>query len=215
MVGLVDLALDEAAQAAALIARRGLPGAGARTPMSADATQVRGHGRAAARRWGRVDILVNNAGICPMTPAEEITAGGVGPCVGDQPQGRFFVQPGGYPLACAPALRQDHQHRVQRRPDGRDCGGCALLCLEGRHPGPTKSLARILAPDIQVNAVAPGTTESEMTRGWSPKPRSRTSSRRSRPAGWGARRYGRGVLFLASERPASSPARRSASTAAC
>ena len=32
--------------------------------------------------------------------------------------------------------------------------------------GLTKSLARILAPQIQVNAISPGTTESEMTRGW-------------------------------------------------
>ena len=32
--------------------------------------------------------------------------------------------------------------------------------------GLTKSLARILAPEIQVNAVSPGTTESEMTRNW-------------------------------------------------
>jgi 3-oxoacyl-[acyl-carrier protein] reductase len=32
--------------------------------------------------------------------------------------------------------------------------------------GLTKGLARMLAPHIQVNAVAPGTTESEMTSGW-------------------------------------------------
>ena len=33
--------------------------------------------------------------------------------------------------------------------------------------GLTKSLARILAPEIQVNAVAPGTTDSAMTQDWS------------------------------------------------
>ncbi len=32
--------------------------------------------------------------------------------------------------------------------------------------GLTKSLARILAPDVQVNAVAPGTTATEMIHGW-------------------------------------------------
>jgi 3-oxoacyl-[acyl-carrier protein] reductase len=32
--------------------------------------------------------------------------------------------------------------------------------------GLTKGLARMLAPHIQVNAVSPGTTESDMTSGW-------------------------------------------------
>jgi len=64
--------------------------------------------------------------------------------------------------------------------------------------GLTKGLARILAPDIQVNAVAPGTTESPMTNDWSRETLERLV--RQIPAG----RLGRpsdtaaAVLFLAS-----------------
>jgi 3-oxoacyl-[acyl-carrier protein] reductase len=65
--------------------------------------------------------------------------------------------------------------------------------------GLTKSLARMLAPQIQVNAVSPGTTESEMTRSWDDTAinniiRQIPAGRLGRPSDIAA-----AVLFLASD----------------
>ncbi len=119
--------------------------------------------------WGRIDILVNNAGICPITPLEAITAKEWDLVLGVNLKGAFLCS-----QAVVPAMREQGQGKIINiASSAGQMGGLAV----GLHYsaskaglfGLTKGLARILAPNIQVNAVAPGTTESEMTTGWTQK----------------------------------------------
>ena len=117
-------------------------------------------------RFGRVDILVNNAGICPITPVEAITAEEWDLVLGVNLKGAFLCS-----QAVIPAMREQRSGKIINiASSAGQMGGLAV----GLHYsaskaglfGLTKGLARILAPDIQVNAVSPGTTESEMTSDW-------------------------------------------------
>jgi 3-oxoacyl-[acyl-carrier protein] reductase len=84
-------------------------------------------------------------------------------------QGPFFCS-----QAVAPVMRQQKSGKIVNiSSNAGQMGGLAVgphySASKAGILGLTKSLARILAPDIQVNAVAPGTTESEMTRGFPPE----------------------------------------------
>ncbi|GAH38811.1 unnamed protein product, partial [marine sediment metagenome] len=137
--------------------------------------------------------------ICPVTPFEEITVEEWDLVLGVNLKGAFLCS-----KAVAPIMRKQHSGKIINiASSAGQMGGLAV----GLHYsaskagifGLTKGLARILAPDIQVNAVSPGTTESEMTSGWD---QAATDSIVSKiPAG----RLGRpidvaaAVLFLASD----------------
>jgi 3-oxoacyl-[acyl-carrier protein] reductase len=116
--------------------------------------------------WGRVDILVNNAGICPMTPMLEIRAAEWDRVLGINLKGVFLCS-----QAVVPEMRRQNAGKIINiASSAGQMGGIAVgvhySASKAGIFGLTKSLARILAPEIQVNAVSPGTTESEMTRGW-------------------------------------------------
>jgi 3-oxoacyl-[acyl-carrier protein] reductase len=137
--------------------------------LGADVTrkdQVAAATQAVIARWGRLDILINNAGICPMTPLADITEAEWDLVLGVNLKGAFLCS-----QAVAPIMRQQqHGKIVSIASSAGQMGGLAV----GLHYsaskagifGLTKSLARILAPDVQVNAVAPGTTATEMIHGW-------------------------------------------------
>jgi NAD(P)-dependent dehydrogenase (short-subunit alcohol dehydrogenase family) len=197
-VALVDLKADLAEQAATQLRSAGYEATAVAADVS-DEAQVRAMAQQALNRWGQVDILVNNAGICPVTPFEEITVEEWDLVLGVNLKGAFLCS-----KAVAPIMRKQHSGKIINiASSAGQMGGLAVglhySASKAGMFGLTKGLARILAPDIQVNAVSPGTTESEMTSGWD---QAATDSIVSKiPAG----RLGRpvdvaaAVLFLASD----------------
>lgn len=116
--------------------------------------------------WQQVDILVNNAGICPITAVEEISADEWDRVLGVNLKGAFL-----FSQAVIPTMRLRRAGKIINiASSAGQMGGLAVglhySASKAGMLGLTKALARILAPDVQVNAVSPGTTESEMTRGW-------------------------------------------------
>lgn len=197
-VALVDLKADLAKQAATQLRGAGYEAIAIAADVS-DEAQVRAMAQQAFDQWGKVDILVNNAGICPVTPFEEITVEEWDLVLGVNLKGAFLCS-----KAVAPIMRKQHSGKIINiASSAGQMGGLAVglhySASKAGMFGLTKGLARILAPDIQVNAVSPGTTESEMTSGWD---QAATDSIVSKiPAG----RLGRpvdvaaAVLFLASD----------------
>ena len=164
-----------------------------------DEGQVQGVAQQVLERWGRVDILVNNAGICPLTPVEQITAAEWDRVLGINLKGPFLCC-----KAVIPAMRQQRAGKIINiSSNAGQMGGLAVglhySASKAGILGLTKSLARILAPDIQVNAVAPGTTTTGMTETWDRAVlegliRQIPAGRLGRPADVAA-----AVLFLASD----------------
>jgi 3-oxoacyl-[acyl-carrier protein] reductase len=197
-VGLVDVNQTEAKQAAAKLEEEGCLALALHADVSNE-TQVKNIFEQVAHHWERVDILVNNAGICPMTPLLEITSAEWDRVMAINLRGVFLCC-----QAVVPVMRRQQSGKIINiASSAGQMGGIAVgvhySASKAGILGLTKSLARILAPDIQVNAVSPGTTESEMTRGWEDV--SVQNIIRQIPAG----RLGRPsdtaavVLFLASE----------------
>jgi 3-oxoacyl-[acyl-carrier protein] reductase len=164
-VALVDLKADLAEQAATQLRSAGYEALAVAADVS-DEAQVRAMAQQALNRWGQIDILVNNAGICPVTPFEEITVEEWDLVLGVNLKGAFLCS-----KAVAPIMRKQHSGKIINiASSAGQMGGLAVglhySASKAGMFGLTKGLARILAPDIQVNAVSPGTTESEMTSGW-------------------------------------------------
>ena len=104
--------------------------------------------------YGRLDGLVNNASSFFQTPVGEITVAGWNDLIGTNVQAPLFLS-----QAAAPALRKTqgaivnitdiHAERPLKNYVVYSIAKAALLGL-------THSLARELAPEVRVNAVAPG-----------------------------------------------------------
>lgn len=130
-------------------------------------TQVRQMVGKIHQQLGRIDVLVNNAGVCPITAVEEISASEWDLVLSVNLKGAFLCS-----QAVIPIMRQQQAGKIVNiASSAGQMGGLAVglhyTASKAGLLGLTKGLARILAPDIQVNAVSPGTTESEMTSGWS------------------------------------------------
>ena len=118
-------------------------------------------------RFGRVDILVNNAGIFKVTPIVDITAEEWDRIMAVNLRGTF--------LMCREAFRMMREQKAGKiinivstagKTGGVNAGAhyaaskAAVICL-------TKSLANQAAPyRINVNAVSPGPTETDLTAAW-------------------------------------------------
>ena len=114
--------------------------------------------QAAVERWGRLDLLVNNAGRTKFANHEDLEA----------LEAEDFIDL--YRLntvaafqmvrACAPAMRAHGMGAVVNVASMAGVFGIgsslAYACSKGAMVSMTKSLARVLAPAIRVNAVAPG-----------------------------------------------------------
>lgn len=108
----------------------------------------------ATERFGRLDILVNNASTFYPTPVGEITEGHWDDLLGSNLKAPLFLS-----QAAAPALRlaqglilnivDIHGLRPLRRYPVYGVAKAGLIML-------TRSLARELAPQVRVNAIAPG-----------------------------------------------------------
>ena len=164
-VALIDLDEELVEQAAEQLRGDGYAAVHVAADVS-DETQVKEMVWQLLKQLGHIDILVNNAGICPITPVETITAEEWDLVLGVNLKGAFLCS-----QAVIPAMREQRSGKIVNiASSAGQMGGLAV----GLHYsaskaglfGLTKGLARILAPDIQVNAVSPGTTESEMTSGW-------------------------------------------------
>lgn len=113
---------------------------------------------AAVERWGRIDFLVNNAGRTKFANHEDLDALDAEDFISIY---RLNVV-AAYQMvrACAPALRESGQGAVVNVASVAGVFGVgsslAYAASKGAMLTMTKSLARVLAPAIRVNAVAPG-----------------------------------------------------------
>ena len=117
--------------------------------------------------FGGLNILVNNAGICPLTPPDEITEAEWDHVQAVNLKGAFLcIQ------AAMPVLRECGWGRVINIASlAGEMGGIAVgvhyAASKAGILGLTKSFARHLAPyGVTVNAVAPGTAETDLTAAW-------------------------------------------------
>lgn len=123
--------------------------------------------RSAFASIGRVEILINNAGICPLTPPERIEEAEWDRVLGVNLKGAFLCT-----QAIAPGLRAAGWGRVVNIASAAgQIGGIAVgvhyAASKGGLLAMTKSFARLLAPyGVTVNAVAPGTIETDLTASW-------------------------------------------------
>ncbi|MGB7211387.1 MAG: SDR family oxidoreductase [Gemmatimonadales bacterium] len=155
----MDLALhyhasgDGAAELAALAARHGRRAEVFAADL-ADATAARELPRRVAATFGRLDVLINSAAVMVRAPVAEVTPESWDATMDLNLRAAFFCAQG-----ALPALKAAHGKIVN------------LADIAGFEPWPdhlvhcvskagvvmlTKALARSLAPDITVNAVAPG-----------------------------------------------------------
>ena len=164
-VALIDLHESQAKEAAEGLLRADFEAMAVAADVS-DPIQVQRMADRVYERLGRIDVLVNNAGICPITPVEDITASEWDLVLGVNLKGAFLCS-----QAVIPFMRQQGAGKIINiASSAGQMGGLAVglhySASKAGLLGLTKGLARILAPSIQVNAVSPGTTESEMTSGW-------------------------------------------------
>lgn len=105
-------------------------------------------------RWGRLDVLVNNASRFYATPVGEAERSQWDDLLGSNLAAPFFLSQAAIPQlrrqrGCIVNLVDIHAERGLVGYAAYSAAKAGLVCL-------TKTLARELAPEIRVNAVAPG-----------------------------------------------------------
>ncbi len=138
--------------------------------VRADVASPEGPGRlaqAAVDRWGRLDVLVNNAGTTDLIPHADLEA-----ATPDVWRRIFEVNVFGtwaVTVACVPALRDSGGAVVNitsiagLRPTGSSIPYAASKAALNHQ---SVLLAKVLGPDIRVNAVAPGLIDTPWTADW-------------------------------------------------
>ncbi len=124
------------------------------------------HARHVASRWGRVDVLVNNAGIPQPKSFLDLSLEDWNRTLGVHLTGAF-----NWCQAVAPFMLADGEGRIINISSvSAHTGGVmsvsksAYAAAKAGLLGLTRGLARELAPTILVNAVCPGSIETELTR---------------------------------------------------
>ena len=130
--------------------------------------QVQALSEACQARFGRCDILVNNAGFTrfiPHTALDQLSEDVFDRTLSVNLKGPFFCI-----RAFAPLLRKHPPGLVVNIASiaaSTAIGSSVAYCAsKAALVNMTKSLARALAPDIRVNSISPGLTDTEFTRGW-------------------------------------------------
>jgi ketoreductase RED2 len=122
---------------------------------------------AALERWGRLDTLVNNAGTTAVIPHHDLAAASV-----DVWRRIFEVNVFGtwaMTVAALPALREAHGSVVNVasvagvRPTGSSIPYAASKAALNHM---TVLLAKVVGPEVRVNAVAPGLVDTPWTADW-------------------------------------------------
>jgi ketoreductase RED2 len=123
--------------------------------------------QAALDRWGRLDVLVNNAGTTEVIPHADLDAAGL-----EVWQRIFEVNVFGTWLvsrAAVPALRETHGSIVNItslagiRPTGSSIPYAASKAALNHL---THLMAKVLGPEVRVNAIAPGLVDTPWTADW-------------------------------------------------
>ena len=118
-------------------------------------------------RWGRLDTLVNNAGTTALIPHQDLAAASV-----DVWRRIFEVNVFGtwsMSVAAMPALREAHGSIVNvasiagLRPTGSSIPYAASKAALNHM---TALLAKVVGPEVRVNAVAPGLIDTPWTADW-------------------------------------------------
>jgi pteridine reductase len=149
---------------------------------------------AAIARWGRLDLLVNNSGIWGPTPVGQVTQERWDELLNTNLRGPFFTA-----QRAAPALRESRGAIVNIADVGAFkpwANHAPYLASKGGVVTLTYALARDLAPEVRVNAVAPGPVL--MPDGWDAQ-KSRSAARTTLLGRLGRPEdIGQAVVFLAS-----------------
>ena len=140
-------------------------------PIKADVsqdTEVRAMVRTVVERLGRLDILVNNAGTTVFVPHDELEN------LSEEMWDRILaVNLKGVFFCCRAAAEV-----MKRQKSGAIISISSIAGFTGQGSSipycaskagvinMTKSLARVLAPHVRVNAIAPGAVETRWTEGW-------------------------------------------------
>jgi pteridine reductase len=116
-------------------------------------------------RWGRLDVVVNNAGIWGSTPIGSVSEARWDELLDTNLRSAFFVA-----QRAAPALREAHGAIVNIADVGALrpwLNHTPYLVSKGGVITLTQALAKDLAPEVRVNAVAPGPVL--LPDGWTPE----------------------------------------------
>ncbi len=123
--------------------------------------------RAVDEHWGRLDILVNNAGWSKVTPhqrLEDLTDEIWDRTLNTNLRGAFYAT-----RAAVPLIRRSGGGSIINNTSAsawHAAGSSIVYCAsKAALVNMTKSLARALAPEIRVNAVAPGLVHTRFA-GW-------------------------------------------------
>ena len=121
----------------------------------------------AEQRWGRLDVLVNNAGWSKLTPhhrLEDLTDEIWDRTLNTNLRGAFYAT-----RAAVPLLRKSGGGSVINNTSASawHAAGSSIVYSASKAAlvNMTKSLARVLAPEIRVNAIAPGLVRTRFA-GW-------------------------------------------------
>ena len=128
--------------------------------------------RQTVARWGRLDVLVNNAGISRVIPHADLAA--ATPAIWQELHEVNVIAPFRLVAEAEPALREAARRgrpgcvvnvssHAGVRPKGASIPYAATKAALNHV---TRLLAVSLAPDIRVNAVAPGLVDTPLTADW-------------------------------------------------
>ena len=157
---------DAAEETAAGIRATGGDAAAVRANVAVDA-EVRELVESTVARWGRLDILVNNAGWSKRTPhhlLDDLTDEIWDRTLNVNLRGAFYCM-----RAAAPHLRRQPGASIINvasiAPYTGDGSTIVYAASKAGLISMTKSFARILAPDVRVNTLAPGLVHTRFA-GW-------------------------------------------------
>jgi NAD(P)-dependent dehydrogenase (short-subunit alcohol dehydrogenase family) len=123
---------------------------------------------ACVESFGRLDVLINNVGICPRLSIASSTEEDWERIIATNQKSMFFCS-----QASVSELRKRQGRIISIASYAGRAGAAVDACIYSGTKGAiiamTKAMARELAPDILVNAVAPGPVESELVRGVHPE----------------------------------------------